>query len=648
MSATSTLPAALDLAARGFLVFPVSRQKRPLVSRNWQEVATRDEKQLRALWNQFPEANPAVLADGLVVIDTDGPEAEELLSGMPALPRTYTVKTARGYHRYFRLPSGVRVKNSKLSPHIDVKSDGGYVVAAGAIHESGVVYTVIDTAEIAAAPEWVIRRLGEGAHRASANANPSATIPPGERNNTLTSLAGKLRRAGLDAESIEAALRIHNQQHCNPPLPEDEVRNIARSIGRYEAPSNPEVVADDDDVLALRDMPEDALDGRLGDICSTRMKDFPRAYGYLALLGVGSVLAPRCAKIRTNLYVAPVGGVHTGKSMAIRCAEGLLNPPEDSILKLMSGSAEGLVADTSAALGEARLYAPDELRHMLEKAQIEHASFASILNRAFYEDEFRLRVARQQQLDFNCRLSILGGVPDDLFGDLFGSATIGGFYDRFIFGLCPTGFTYDYKPFDGIPALYRGSTPWPVAVAVDHSVWEAKSAWLKDDPNLNPRVVEIGLRVAVICASFDGRTILRGENLGATLAFVRYQTKVRELLQPNPGITLDAKLAHKILEKLRRIPPCQWINRRAVERSVHTERFGPSQVERTFASLFFNGEIERMTDGSKKLIRLAVEELAAESEKGASAKSKGLNGNGTHANASTSDAGNGVGAEDRL
>jgi hypothetical protein len=62
------------------------------------------------------------------------------------------------------------------------------------------------------------------------------TVAEGQRNSLLTSLAGSLRRRGASPEALEAALSAVNRAQCNPPLPEGEVRAIARSVGRY-APS---------------------------------------------------------------------------------------------------------------------------------------------------------------------------------------------------------------------------------------------------------------------------------------------------------------------------------------------------------------------------------------------------------------------------
>jgi putative DNA primase/helicase len=59
----------------------------------------------------------------------------------------------------------------------------------------------------------------------------------GQRNNTLTSLAGTMRRRGMGAEEIEAALFVTNNKRCDPPLPEDEVMTIVASVCRYKPAS---------------------------------------------------------------------------------------------------------------------------------------------------------------------------------------------------------------------------------------------------------------------------------------------------------------------------------------------------------------------------------------------------------------------------
>ncbi len=67
-------------------------------------------------------------------------------------------------------------------------------------------------------------------------------IPEGQRNPALSSLAGTMRRRGMTPGEIAVALAEVNRNRCRPPLPDDEVERIARSISRYapaaEAPGD--------------------------------------------------------------------------------------------------------------------------------------------------------------------------------------------------------------------------------------------------------------------------------------------------------------------------------------------------------------------------------------------------------------------------
>ncbi|GEM_PF-2697222 len=60
-------------------------------------------------------------------------------------------------------------------------------------------------------------------------------IPEGYRNDFLTSLAGTMRRKGINNDGMEKALKELNQTLCEPPLVDDEVSKIAKSISKYPA-----------------------------------------------------------------------------------------------------------------------------------------------------------------------------------------------------------------------------------------------------------------------------------------------------------------------------------------------------------------------------------------------------------------------------
>jgi hypothetical protein len=355
--------------------------------------------------------------------------------------------------------------------------------------------------------------------------------------------------------------------------------------------------------ISLPDMPQHVLDGRLGELASKRLAGLPLAYSWPSMLAAASVKA-RAENLQTNLYAGTVGDVHTGKSVArARAIHALGLKGSECVLDSFTGSGEGLIQEVRNAGSEPRLLSPDELGHLLSKMAIEHSSFPFLLNRAFYETGFRVRMGRGQEGYFNATLSILGGIVTDAFEELFGHATIQGFWDRFLFGLCPSGFVYDYHPIDFEPQKIATSS-----VYVDGSVWEAKSDWLRETKDLNPRLAEIVIRCAAICASFDGRQTLSAQDLGPAHELLLYETRVRQFLTPNPGRTLDGEMAFKILAYLKRATPGDWVNRRKMYSEINAYRIGPAVADRTVKALQFAGDIETLIVGKQTLVRLTPEE----------------------------------------
>ena len=102
--------------------------------------------------------------------------------------------------------------------------------------------------DVARLPEAVIRLARESrTDNSSAHGSEEkrdGSIPHGERNSTLASLAGSMRRRGMSFESILAALKEENARRCEPPLDDREVESIARSISGYEPTLEPEHLTD--------------------------------------------------------------------------------------------------------------------------------------------------------------------------------------------------------------------------------------------------------------------------------------------------------------------------------------------------------------------------------------------------------------------
>lgn len=139
----SPLAWALAYAALGWRVLPVNRDKIPFRKGASFRDATRDERQLRAWWNEWPQANVAIAMapSGLVAIDIDprngGRETwDELQVRHGKLASDVMAFTGGGgEHHVFRLPPGVALPD-ELGPGVDVKLNG-YIVVEPSIHSSG-------------------------------------------------------------------------------------------------------------------------------------------------------------------------------------------------------------------------------------------------------------------------------------------------------------------------------------------------------------------------------------------------------------------------------------------------------------------------------------------------------------------------------
>lgn len=202
----------------------------------------------------------------LVVIDVDeakGANLNDLLIGGldESVFATATVRTGGGLHLYYWQPQGIEIRNSasKLGKFIDVRGEGGYVIAPPSVHISGSRYEWLNadeaiSLEMLEMPQQWIDVLHAPAEKplpkSETNGNrvsqplivpvytPGVVLPEkiaeGARNTELTRVAGSLRYSGLSEGAMFAALAIENQRLCKPPLEDVEVHAIARSVGRYK------------------------------------------------------------------------------------------------------------------------------------------------------------------------------------------------------------------------------------------------------------------------------------------------------------------------------------------------------------------------------------------------------------------------------
>ena len=242
------LEAALSYAEKGYSIFPCApRGKKPLTKNGFHD-ATKDPEMIKKYWKNFPFANigmPTGSDNGIVVIDVD--KGGDLSLFGRELPETVESATGGGgRHIIYRHP-GYPVKNT-TGGHlglqgVDSRADGGYIIVAPSVHESGESYiweNSFEDIELADPPTWWLdllksdRSAGPKYSTKPGVASNSGTVAKGGRNEYLTSLAGKYRREGQSAERLFFSLMGANLEQCNPPLDEEEVRTIAESVGRYQ------------------------------------------------------------------------------------------------------------------------------------------------------------------------------------------------------------------------------------------------------------------------------------------------------------------------------------------------------------------------------------------------------------------------------
>ena len=263
------LDAALGYADLGWPVLPLhtpkangcscgksacdSVGKHPRI-KQWPSNASADPVVIRNWWEQWPDANVGILtgkASGVLVVDVDNKGGKTgstnlaaLASGFGGLPPTLKARTGTGEHLFFAHP-GIAIKNGvcKIAEGVDVRSDGGYVVAAPSLHANGTIYAWRDPkADPAELPIWlldIVTGKTVATNRGVAPCEQSSTanndmFPEGTRNNTLFKIGCSLRgHLAMSDEGIIEHLLSYNRLKCLPPLDEDEVLRIAASVCKY-------------------------------------------------------------------------------------------------------------------------------------------------------------------------------------------------------------------------------------------------------------------------------------------------------------------------------------------------------------------------------------------------------------------------------
>lgn len=296
MMTETMLGAALDYAWRGWPVFPLhsiingrctceegagchSPGKHPRIV-DWPNQATTDPATIRQWWTRWPGANigiPTGKASRFFVLDGDprngGDDTlRELEAKYGALPSTVESQTGGGgFHKLFKYPGPIKSGAGVLGHGLDIRGDGGYIVAPQSLHASGRRYewevsSHPDDVAIAEAPTWLLPMLTA---KANGNGHEQRTdwltllqgVPKGGRYGVATRIAGHFLGIGRPVEEVETLILGYLSQ-CIPPGDAEE-REKARRMVRDFAAKDAATGAADRQASAI---PDDVVIVRLADV----------------------------------------------------------------------------------------------------------------------------------------------------------------------------------------------------------------------------------------------------------------------------------------------------------------------------------------------------------------------------------------------
>lgn len=246
----SMYDAAIEYAKKGFAVFPLKYRDKVPLTRNGCKDATTDAAQIKAWWQKYPNANIGLatgsVSQNVFVIDLDIDE-DRGIDGYHSLedwqrehgdfPETWTAITGRGgYHLYYR--GNGKIKNrAGIIDGVDIRGNGGYVVAPPSIHKNGNRYEweySPDEFEIAKADNNVEYFLNHDDQKQGTAFTMPNIVSAGQRNQMLFRFACMMQAKGASDQSVFAATMAENESSCSPPLTEQEVRIIVSSATKYD------------------------------------------------------------------------------------------------------------------------------------------------------------------------------------------------------------------------------------------------------------------------------------------------------------------------------------------------------------------------------------------------------------------------------
>ncbi len=343
-------------------VFPVKRQDKKPLCANGFKAATTDKVVLQEWNKKFPDCNigiPTGQINNIFVVDIDGEQGFESLNRLELIYGKLdapTVKTGKGKHLYFKMPENVELKcsTSKIADHIDIRANGGYVVAPPSIHENGHRYTwenFVSNQDFPDAPTWLISLMTNAEKQTlpvSGVLEEISNAPQGQRNDTLykrsISLIRRAMRKNLNMAEIKE--NIINAAILSGLSKEESIKTFDNALKFVEENCNiPADSEPDMDILKTKILlPAPKLNTKIFKgledwvIQTSETTNAPVDYvafsllaGAAGVIGLSRSISPWAGwEESCCLWIGAIGEPSSGKTPATTPIRKILNKIEDS------------------------------------------------------------------------------------------------------------------------------------------------------------------------------------------------------------------------------------------------------------------------------------------------------------------------------
>lgn len=369
---TTTLEQALAYARDGFSVIPghsingdrctcgdrtcSAPGKHPRLRWRAHTKTALTEEELKSWWRRFPDSNVIIVTgkiSGIAVLDIDGEEGAEAMAeiGLDVgdLPETPTVRTGGGgWHFYFAYPEDqvVQTKAGVLD-HVDIRAEGGIVVAPPSMHISGSNYVWADglgwdDVDIEDFDWSQLVKEGQPSLDAGLPTGDLSWfeaflggVTEGSRNVAATRLAGRYIGLGMSRREVLQLLQAWNTLN-DPPLANRDIEVVVASISKREAE------------ISNAETPE--LLDRISDILKMEVTSIQRISGDSPQIIIGFGDGARCT-LTTAQVLSPAmfqKAIAEATKMVIRKLSSKTSPTHDRLAQLILGASEDIDAGVEA------------------------------------------------------------------------------------------------------------------------------------------------------------------------------------------------------------------------------------------------------------------------------------------------------------